>query len=277
MIMIYNPNNMTNQTLLVGCDPELFIADTTGIMVSAHDLLPGTKAKPFPVPYGAIQVDGMAAEFNIDPAHDEEEWTRNISAVMSTLTDTLPKDFSLQVQPTCTFTRDVLSRVPEESLELGCDPDFNAYFRMPNPAPDSLADFRTAAGHVHLGWIEGALDSPEHEEDALNMALQMDMFLGLPSLTYDSDSKRRELYGKAGAFRSKEYGCEYRTLSNMWLSSPKLISLVYRNAVQGAKAFLNGVTPYAKYGRDIQKIIDNSDVKAAITVMESEGINYAKC
>lgn len=64
--------------LLVGADPELFVSDN-GKLVSCHGLLPGTKAEPHRVERGAVQVDGMAAEFNIDPAGDEETFITNLN------------------------------------------------------------------------------------------------------------------------------------------------------------------------------------------------------
>ncbi len=42
---------------------------------------------------------------------------------------------------------------------------------------------------------------------------------------YDKDTERRGMYGKAGAFRPKPYGVEYRTLSNAWLSNDERISI----------------------------------------------------
>ena len=38
---------------------------------------------------------------------------------------------------------------------------------------------------------------------------------------------RRNLYGKAGAFRFKPYGCEMRCLSSFWIKDEKMISWVY--------------------------------------------------
>jgi hypothetical protein len=52
----------------IGADPEFFLRDkATGKFVSAHGLIPGTKRQPMKVDKGAVQVDGMALEFNIDP------------------------------------------------------------------------------------------------------------------------------------------------------------------------------------------------------------------
>src|SRR3546814_9684922 len=61
-----------------GCDPEVFILDEYGAPVSPEDFLPGTKEEPYKVNKGAVQVDGMAGEFNIDPAHTFDEFDDNI-------------------------------------------------------------------------------------------------------------------------------------------------------------------------------------------------------
>lgn len=52
---------------LVGADPELFVSKA-GVILSAFGLVGGTKKVPQKVERGAVQVDGMALEFNIDPA-----------------------------------------------------------------------------------------------------------------------------------------------------------------------------------------------------------------
>jgi hypothetical protein len=43
----------------------------------------------------------------------------------------------------------------------------------------------------------------------------------------DNGILRKKLYGKAGAFRPKSYGVEYRTLSNFWIFEEKYIDWVY--------------------------------------------------
>ena len=100
---------------------------------------------------------------------------------------------------------------------------------------------------------------------------QMDFFLGLPSLFYDDDQMRREMYGKSGACRYKPYGVEYRTLSNAWLKSEKLMRWVFRNAQAGMHALEDGRILTAKYG-DIQNIINNSDKDAAMKIVKAENI-----
>ena len=46
------------------------------------------------------------------------------------------------------------------------------------------------------------------------------------------------MYGKAGAFRFKSYGVEYRSLSNFWIADLESIEAIYKG-VEAAIAFIN--------------------------------------
>lgn len=206
-----------------GCDPELFVFKD-GIPVTAEGLIPGTKDAPHPVEFGAVQVDGMAAEFNIDPATSFKEFNRNIEAVMKQLGDFLPKDqgYELRAIPSVSFDPDTFAAAPDKAKELGCMPDFNAWDGEMNPIPQDPNNpyLRTASGHVHIGWTEGAtIDDAQHIMNCRDLVKQLDWFLGAWSCTIDKDPTRRKLYGRAGACRFKDYGVEYRVLSNFWITS----------------------------------------------------------
>ena len=69
---------------LIGADPEVFVTDKNNQFVSAFNMVPGDKAKPYPVPFGAVQVDGMALEFNIEPASTRQEFIHNITCLLYT-------------------------------------------------------------------------------------------------------------------------------------------------------------------------------------------------
>ena len=76
--------------LLLGADPEVFVRHN-GVTVSGFNMIPGTKKKPHPVDFGAVQVDGMALEFNIEPAHDLGEFRFNIAQVLEALSRMIPE------------------------------------------------------------------------------------------------------------------------------------------------------------------------------------------
>lgn len=209
---------MSNFTF--GCDPEVFLKKN-GKPASAYGILPGDKKNPHKTDGGAIQVDGMAAEFNIDPvpSNNFELFNARVIQQIKEIRNRVP-GYSLNVAPVQDFGEDFLAKQPEEAKELGCDPDFNAYTLQPNPRPDGERPFRTGAGHVHIGWgADIPIDNQEHIEICANFVKVLDCTVGLFMTMIDQDPRRRELYGKAGAFRPKPYGVEYRTPSNVWIKN----------------------------------------------------------
>lgn len=253
---------------LLGADPEVFVKQG-GIHTSGYGLVPGTKNNPYVVDNGAVQVDGMALEFNINPVASCDEFVYNVQSVLAQLSQMVP-DYEVVADPVARFTPEYIQAQPDEATELGCDPDFNAWTDTENVKPDCNLPMRTGAGHVHIGWTEGAdIDSHQHHELCLMLVKQLDFFLALPSLLYDTEVDRRAMYGKAGAYRPKSYGVEYRVLSNAWLNDERLMRWVYQN-VEQALACMDA--PLAdKYG-DIQQIINDSDVEAAMVIIQAEGI-----
>jgi hypothetical protein len=228
-----------------GCDPELFVFKD-GVAVSAEGLLPGTKAYPHPVEHGAVQVDGMAAEFNIDPVTTFKDFNRNIEAVMKQLTGLLPAGYELRAIPSVVFDKDIFDAAPECAKELGCSPDYNAWAGEVNPPPKSHDNpyLRTASGHLHIGWTEGAeLSDAQHIMNCRDLVKQLDWYLGGWSVKIDSDPTRRQLYGRAGACRLKDYGVEYRVLSNFWITSRDRRLAVWNRLQQAIGAMAKSYIP----------------------------------
>lgn len=253
--------------VLIGADPELFMQNpNTGEFISASDYaclarIPGTKYEPFKVPYGAVQIDGTALEFNIDPAKTVDEFVGYIRSVRKTLTEMVP-GYNVLAVPVARFDANYFKfEVPTSAQELGCNPDYNGWSEDMNPRPDSAGEpMRTASGHLHIGWTEGQdIEDKDYFLKCCKFARQLDYYLGMYSLLWDKDGTRRQLYGKAGAFRPKSYGMEYRVLSNRWLDSEPLMRWVY-NTVQCAMAdaFHNN---WAEdfYGDLAQHIINNNE------------------
>lgn len=258
--------------ILIGCDPELFVKQNN-LFQSAWNLIRGDKKNPQKVRNGAVQVDGMALEFNIVPASTEDQFLYNVKDVLDQLVKMVP-GYQVVAVPVAHFTEEHMKLQPPEALELGCDPDYNGWTGDQNIKPNADRPMRTASGHVHIGW---RAPLPEDEilyqefVDAAGMARQQDFYLGLGSLFYDADQERRQMYGNPGCFRVKPYGMEYRTLSNAWLRSDELTKWVHRNAVRGALAYFDNKRLDEKYG-NISDIILNSDKDAALKIIKAEGL-----
>lgn len=258
---------MTTVPVTVGCDPEAFLKHQ-GQFVSAHGLIPGTKAMPHSVTNGAVQVDGMAVEFNITPASSSEQFVLHINTVMEQLRGML-KGYDVVASPVAYFDEAYMRAQPEEALELGCEADYDAYREgEPNPRPNGDNPFRTAGGHVHIGWATDLpVDDPEHIEACIMLCRELDYYLGVPSLFWDEDDMRREMYGNPGAFRAKSYGVEYRSLSNAWIKDERLMTFVFNQVQRAFHRLVEGHSFYNTYGNLAADIIRRSDRDLARTLM----------
>lgn len=249
--------------ITIGCDPEMFLKNkVNGKVVSAHDLLPGTKREPHPVNGGAVQVDGVAAEFNIVPCSSATDFSNMVQTVKSSL-KSMVEDYDLQIIPSYEFEPLYFDSLPKESKTLGCDPDYNGWTEQPNPPPDGQSTtLRTASGHLHGGWTKNRDPYCEiHFKDCCAVARQLDYYVGIYTLLWDTDVRRRTLYGKAGAFRAKPYGIEYRTPSNVWLRYPTLYTWVWNAMYKGINSMLTGQPRlYDQFGDLARQVIDNNDI-----------------
>ena len=223
----------------LGADPELFVYDNKEkAFISSHNLIPGTKEEPFETSCGAIQVDGVAAEFNINPAETGEEFQSNVMQTVRELLEQIQENptkkrggpskvrrenMILKVVPIATFNKKYFKSLPDSAKLLGCMPDYNAYTGEQNTPPETNKTMRTAAGHLHVGWTEHEdIEDPAHLKDCIDTVKQLDAVIYPLSFLWDSSSARRELYGQMGSFRPKTFGVEWRPLSNVWVKDPDL-------------------------------------------------------
>lgn len=205
----------------LGSDPEVFLCNPEGKHISSIGYINADKWHPHQIPDMpagfTLQEDNVSLEYGIPPAATPEEFAAHIQAVM---------DRSLAYLPGLSFSK--LSCTIFEGDQMlhpaahvfGCEPDFCAWTMGENPKPQPPHPFmRSAGGHIHV----------ETELNPFTVIKNMDLFLGVPSVLMDSGEDRKQLYGKAGAFRRKNYGVEYRTLSNFWIFDKKLIEWVWRS------------------------------------------------
>ena len=100
----------------------------------------------------------------------------------------------------------------------------------------------------------------------------LDLYVGLPSILYDKDVRRRSLYGKAGCFRLTSYGLEYRCLSAAMYANEDLMKIVWKGVINAIDAF-NAKVPLPN-AEAIQSAINNSNEELAKKIMDKYGIAY---
>lgn len=251
------------ENIKIGADPEMFAFDrTSGAIISAHEWFPGTKTTPFIVHKGALQLDGVAMEFNIDPASTREEFVQNIITVMSQARAYMPENTDQFYSSIAEFPEEYFKSLPFQVRQLGCSPDFNAWKGgMQNPSPFIKGPIRAAGGHIHIGFTED--QNPmglQHVELCCDIIKQLDYYVGLwDSIhTLYDDQRRKELYGQAGAMRPKSYGVEYRTPSNYWLQDEFYMEEIFDLSMLAIKDFSEGKKAVDTFGDSVQSIINNN-------------------
>lgn len=228
-------------SVAVGADPEFFVK-IGNEFISGHDFPCGTKTHPRKTANGFVQCDGTALELNVEPAFTPSQFVLNFRGAVNDLNSIVyewskkhNRECYLVAEPIALFKKDVFDRLPLYAKALGCEPDYNAYTGEPNPKPADVETddyrFRTGAGHLHIGWTEKA-EGFMHMDKCMKLVRQLDFTVGLVTLLFDDDPRRRSLYGKAGAFRPKPYGLEYRVPSNAWCKSEVLAKTMYQGCIK---------------------------------------------
>ena len=221
--------------VLVGSDIEVFVKNTiTGTIISAEGLIGGTKKNPLPLERKgcALQEDNVMAEFNVPATNNPMDMYDNIVYTLNTITSRLPEGFDIEIAASAVIPEEFLQT--PQAQEIGCDPDFNAWLDNVNTPPEigSLNGLRSCGGHIHISY-----DNP-NKTTSNEIIKALDLFLTLPSIIKDTDTRRREIYGKAGAHRLKSYGVELRTLSNFWIKDRESVKFIF-NGIAKAINFVN--------------------------------------
>lgn len=230
-----------------GADPEIFLINLmTGEPVSAHGIIPGNKQNPEPFSVGMIQLDGTAAEFNILPCETEDEFVSSLFKMVRDVehfVKTKNQELGVIIAPSVHYDPDYFKKIPISSRRLGCDPDFDAYSMQTNTPPNPRGTMRTGAGHIHIGWTVGEYPfAPLHFDECARITRQLDHSLLIASMVlWDKDLERRKMYGRAGSFRPKHFGVEYRPLSNAYLQNESDTRCVFRITHKALELFDDGV------------------------------------
>jgi hypothetical protein len=251
----------------IGADIEYFLKDRgTGEIVSAEGIVRGTKDEPYQFSkdneFFATSLDNVMVEHCIPISKTPSDFVKNILFCQSYL-ETLDEKLCLAIQPSARLDEKWLQT--ETSQTFGCEPDFNCWLEGEvNPRPSSaISNLRTAGFHVHIGY-----ENPSVEMN-IKLMKAFDLYVTLPSLLLEPDNERRELYGKAGAFRHKKYGMEARTLSSFFASNPPLMEWVYN---QTELAIANIDNPLISQV-NVEEVINGNDKDRAKQIATALNIN----
>lgn len=249
----------------IGTDFETFIVDVSNNNkpISAIGICGGSKDEPLSIGNSCFRhEDNVAFEFGMPPCTDFESFKNYIEYCLEKGNQIL-----YEVNPNYTLSLNSSAHFDNEQLdspkakEFGCDPALNCYTEefISNSDLDPEYSLRSFGFHIHLGW--------EGIENSADLVFQIgklfDYYLGIPSLVLDPDLERRQLYGKAGEIRWKEYGLEYRSLGSgmlnhlefVWNNTQKLIETLTTNPEK-----VSEIVNYMNYNHHI---IDNQEVDIA--------------
>lgn len=255
-------NSKDSRNSRVGTDLEYAVKHNGAYVPAGFLPIEGTKGNPTILENGGVEIDCCAVEITPFPARSAEQFATNILSLLNEVKKRY-SEVSLETVASIRFKQELLDAIPQANT-MGCDPDFNAWTGRKNPRPAPKHGLRSFGGHVHI-------------EDGTKQTIRAcDMTLGMWSVLNDPDKERRKLYGKAGAFRPKPYGVEYRTLSNHWCDNEASIRKVFK-LVRLAQDIEGDAEKLSKKfgGPDvIQRTINSSDVVGAKRFLKYFGISH---
>lgn len=238
----------------------------------AHEHITGTKEAPTPMVHGNIQWDNAMMEC-ASPVYDScHAFISGVKMLLQEAQSKLPES----VVPVFT---DVMQYSPlqvatPQLSTFGCVPDYDAWTGEVNTAflEGGSSFYRTAGFHLHIDT-----DKSRHKDEEVVKLL--DLYLGVPLIIKESPTKfnRRTLYGQAGAFRSKDYGVEWRVPSPTLLKTTKLLKFIWFQAesiINNYETYLSTLenAPQVVYG-DIRAAINYRNKDLARSLCSHFGIN----
>jgi len=268
----------------IGTDYEIPIAKN-GIPVSIVGKIGGTKDEPLSIGNGcARQEDNVNVEITQPPVNNFEEFISYIEYGLTTVAEMIP-EYEYSFNSMLIYPDEELNTA--EATLFGCESSMNVYKRgMSTPVQSTNPNLRSAGFHIHFGH-ESIADKDENTDIGTQerLAKLFDKYITLPSILLDPERGRRELYGRAGEIRFKDYGIECRSLGAYFLSSAKLIEWVWEGIETCIQQLelgedLNKDVMYIREDINeyspIEDIINNYDVEAARLYCDENNINYLK-
>jgi hypothetical protein len=257
-----------------GSDPEFMLIDQKGNCKSAIGIVPGKSKKRMKIGRHEYFYDNVFAECAIFPGSCKKEVIYNFRECFKSYAK-IVSPYILVPQASQIFPESELQS--KDAFKAGCDPETCAYSLEESQMDDDVflkTNLRTAGGHIHIGHpiLQNKKNKPENHYNRIFMARMLDLFLGIPSIFINTDKtekRRKKIYGRAGRYRDRDHGVEYRTLSNFWLSSPNIVSLIY-DICQFTLNFVIQEKHWDFWKVDFEKLRDDSS-------WEDENFSVSNC
>lgn len=216
---------LNKKDFTIGFDPEFLLKDTIlNKHVSGLDYNFGDKNNGKEIcPNCTVENDMVTIEMVLPPVTllegVEEAW-ENYETVKNLIEDELPSHIKLDCCSYAEFTEEELSH--DKAREGGCSIDFNAWENgLPNPKPKFNTPYRSSGAHIHFG------NENMKYIEMMHLVMLGDLFISVPLVLNQSNTERRKLYGKAGAFRCVQGRVELRSPSNCYWESIESLKWVF--------------------------------------------------
>lgn len=280
--------------ITIGMDPEFFLRKENynrRVLLAQELGLGGTKEVGLPIPgfdpTYQYHRDNVLLEITTPVASTADEWSK-ICINTKRAANKIAADHRARIawSVSAAYVSDEMLRQYPSAMEVGCSPDQDAYnagnTRGQPDAATVLGNVRTAGGHVHIGTTKG-FNCPN-----FIVALLMDWavtpvyrMLYSPShsplqwhasdtelLPYQTErTKIRPWYRQPGLYRDKNYGIEYRSLSNEWMTRQATQKAVF-DAAKAVGWYCENRS--AKDIRALMNTIDFAQVVHAHSVLPAE-------
>lgn len=209
----------------IGIEVEMTVLQLSRPVVCSF--LPYTKKRPLDIDGNLFHKDASMFEVALRPcstgAEIEEEWNKALAQA----TSMLPAGAIFDLQDSVEYTSTELRNDPYASV-MGCSSSQSIYPGTV-PTPSAYRDnYRYAGMHVSISADEFI---PDEQVLALDAVLGIKSVLDWEQHSTEAVIKRRKTYGRAGEFRRKPFGIEYRTLpASAWrqATGDQLFELVDR-------------------------------------------------
>lgn len=261
----------------LGTDPELFVA-TNGKIVGSERLITEKGLAGYG---GAVVPDGVQIELHPGYSTCRQSLASFLANSLELVRAKMAaiEGMSVSFEAVVKISQEELDALSERSKVFGCARSENAYNKGADVKINAATYLkRHAGGHIHLGLTD--VNSVYKVRQRL-VPLE-DAFVGNTCVLLDRNpeaAERRLHYGRAGEYRLPQHGLEYRTLSNFWLRSYPLMSLVFGIARQPVGILYDSLLrePFT-WGKDgtfeeqllkavnldeVQKAINTNDVELA--------------